>query len=103
MIYAFTSGDGYYQFELSEGDPFPEWVDGLTPCAVMEAPAQDPKDIIKSKIDALEREQLMPRATREFMLLMMEAQFPAEALAANPGYTAVKAFDNQIKALRDRL
>lgn len=57
----------------------------------------------QSQIEALEREQLMPRATREFMLLFMETQFTPEVLALNPGYMAVKAFDNQIKDLRAQL
>lgn len=64
---------------------------------------QNPKDVIRAQIVALEREQLMPRATREFMLTFMELNAPAEVLAVNPGYQAVKAFDNQIKALRDQL
>ena len=55
---------------------------------------------VQAEIDALERSQLMPRATREFMLLSMEAQFTPTQLAKNPGYQAVKAFDNQIVALR---
>lgn len=57
----------------------------------------------QSQIDALERQQLMPRATREFMLTFMELNAPPEVLAVNPGYQAVKAFDLQIKALRDKL
>jgi len=60
----------------------------------------DPKVAIQAQIDSLERQQLMPRATREFMLLAMEAQAPADVLANNPGYVAVKAFDRQIAALR---
>lgn len=64
---------------------------------------QNPKDVIRAQIVALERDQLMPRATREFMLTFMELNAPAEVLAVNPGYQAVKAFDNQIKALRDQL
>lgn len=63
----------------------------------------DPKDAIRAQITTLEREQLMPRATREFMLFDLESRFAAEVLAVNPGYQAVKAFDNQIKALRDLL
>lgn len=55
---------------------------------------------IQSEIDALERNQLMPRATREFMLLSMESQFTPAQLLQNPGYQAVKEFDNQIVALR---
>ncbi len=53
-----------------------------------------------AQIQALEQEQLLPRATREFMLLAMEAQFTPEQLEANPGYQAVKVFDNNIVNLR---
>ena len=66
-------------------------------------PEPDPKDAIRDQIKQLEAEQLMPRATREFMLLFMETQFAPDVLALNPGYMAVKAFDNQIKALRAQL
>lgn len=59
--------------------------------------------LIKQQIAALEASQLMPRATREFMLLLSESMFSPAQLAANPGYQAVKAFDLQIKALRDQL
>ena len=60
-------------------------------------------DAIRAQIEALERQYLMPRATREFMLLFMEAQAAPEVLAVNPGYQAVKAFDEQIKTLRSQL
>jgi hypothetical protein len=63
----------------------------------------DPKDAIRAQIKQLESEQLMPRATREFMLLFMETSFTPEQLTANPGYQSVKAFDNQIKELRAQL
>jgi hypothetical protein len=66
-------------------------------------PVVDQKDAIRAQIKKLEQEQLMPRATREFMLLFMESQFPANQLAQSIGYTGMKAFDNQIKALRDQL
>lgn len=55
------------------------------------------------QIRTLETQQLMPRATREFMLLSMESMFTAEQLALNPGYVAVKAFDVQIAGLRAQL
>jgi hypothetical protein len=100
MLYAFTdAGGGYYQTEVEDGQDFPAWTVGLTSCPVHE-PAQDPKQLIRGQIDALERQQIMPRATREFMLLFMESNATPEVLAANPGYQAVKAFDDQIKALR---
>lgn len=83
----------------------PDW----TPITDAEAEALrptvqiDPKDAIRAQIKQLESEQLMPRATREFMLLFMETQFTPEVLELNPGYMAVKAFDNQIKDLRAQL
>ena len=71
--------------------------------AIAAFPQPDPKNAIRAQIKQLEAEQLMPRAVREYMLLDLEYRFPAEVLAVNPGYQAVKAFDNQIKALRDQL
>jgi len=59
----------------------------------------DPKEAIKAQIASLEQAQLMPRATREFMLLFVETN----NLTAMPGYAPLKAFDDQIKALRDQL
>jgi hypothetical protein len=56
-----------------------------------------------AEIDALERNALMPRATREFMLLSMQSMATPEQLEANFGYKAVKAFDEQINALRAAL
>ena len=70
---------------------------------LLDLPAPNHALVITSQIDALERQYLMPRATREFMLMFMEANAPAEVLAVNPGYQAVKAFDNQIVALRGQL
>ena len=64
---------------------------------------QDTKAVVQSQIDALERTQLMPRATREFMLLSMESMATPEQLEQNFGYRAVKAFDLQIAALRAQL
>jgi hypothetical protein len=67
---------------------------------VVPADPVDPKIAIRAQIQILEQSQLLPRVTREFMLLAMEAQAPAEVLAQNPGYVAVKVFDNQVAALR---
>jgi hypothetical protein len=66
-------------------------------------PVIDPKDAIRAQIEALERTQLMPRATREFMLLSMESMATPEQLGQNFGYKSVKAFDLQITALRSQL
>ncbi len=53
-----------------------------------------------AQIRALEVEQIMPRATREFMLLTMETDYTAEQLAQLAGYVKLKAFDNAIAQLR---
>lgn len=66
-------------------------------------PVVDPKDAIRAQIKKLEQDQLMPRATREFMILFMETSFNPSQLAQNIGYVGMKAFDAQIKALRDQL
>ena len=58
---------------------------------------------LKAEIAAMEIGNLMPRATREFMLLFMESQGKPEQLAKNIGYVKVKAFDEQIIALRKLL
>ena len=89
-----------YQGEMALGDreATPEevaaWVAAHTP---------NPKDVIRAQIKAMETEKMMPRATREFMLLFLEASFTPEQLSQNIGYAGVKAFDNQIKVLRDQL
>jgi hypothetical protein len=54
---------------------------------------------IRAQIYQLEQSQLMPRATREFMLLFVETN----NLTAMPGYAPLKAFDNEIIALRNQL
>jgi hypothetical protein len=71
--------------------------------AYVAARTPDPKDAIRAQIKKLEQDQLMPRATREFMILFMETSFTPAQLAQNIGYVGIKAFDNSIKALRDQL
>jgi hypothetical protein len=63
----------------------------------------DPKDAIRAQIKSMEDRENLPRVSREFMLGTFEAQFPANVLAQHEGYVRLKAFDNQIKALRDQL
>jgi hypothetical protein len=63
----------------------------------------DTADAIRAEISRLEQSQLMPRATREFMLLSMQGMATPEQLAGNYGYQAVLAFDEQINALRAAL
>lgn len=73
-----------------------------------------PEKSAQQQIEELEREFMLPKATREFMLTFMEATAieqgaslgltAEQALAAlrqrNPGYQKVKALDEQIDALR---
>jgi hypothetical protein len=61
------------------------------------------KSKARSAIESKEREALMPRATREFMLTFMELNLTPEQLALNHGYVKVKAFDEEVKALRAAL
>jgi hypothetical protein len=51
-------------------------------------------------IRALEVEQIMPRATREFMLGYLEERGTPEQLALLPAYVKLKAFDSTIAGLR---
>jgi hypothetical protein len=72
------------------------WVAAGSVAAPYVAPARN----VQAEIDALEQVQLMPRATREFMLLFMAGTYTPEQLAANLGFVRLKAFDDQIAALR---
>lgn len=67
------------------------------------APVVDSNELILAEIKANEREYMLPRVTREFMLLTMEAQFTPEQLARGKGYVALKAFDDAIASLRGKL
>ena len=89
-----------YQGDMAIGDreatteEVAAWVAARTP---------DPKDAIRAQIKAMEDRENLPRVSREFMLGTFEAQFPANVLAQHEGYVRLKAFDAQIKALRDQL
>ena len=96
----------------TRGDDRYEWVSETLEGAVRTI-VNTPKDpemvkatknaAVLAEITALEQSQLMPRATREFMLMFMEANAPAEVLAVNPGYKAVKAFDKVLTDKRKEL
>ena len=58
---------------------------------------------VKNQINSMERVELMPRATREFMLTFLELNFTPAQLERNKGYTKIKAFDTQISDLRKLL
>ena len=53
-----------------------------------------------AQIRALEIEQLIPRAVREFILGYMEERATPQQLANVPAYVKLKAFDNTIAGLR---
>lgn len=69
----------------------------------------NPAQMAKDAIDALERQQMMPRITRETILSLAEERAAAlgltqaQLLAKNKGYAALKAFDMEIAALRAQL
>lgn len=70
---------------------------------------QDPKEQILCQIDAIERQTLMNRAVREFMLAQAEqigeaaGYTPAQLYQVNVGYRKVKDVDTEIVALRAKL
>lgn len=72
-------------------------------------PPEPEKDKAKRQITEIERETLMNRAVREFMLLSAEAQAaaqgvtPVQLYAANPAYKSVKDVDAQVAALRGKM
>lgn len=101
--------DGYYQHD---GDDVPAWAVNLVPCDLVTPPAPTPEEIKKQKkaeIVSIEKDTLMNRAVREFMLLSAEAQAAAQGITPeqlytlNPAYKSVKDVDNQISALRAKL
>ena len=81
--------------------------------AILSAPLpptpQQQRDAIQSQIDGLERTQLLPRITRESLLLIMVSTATEMGLtepqlyAANVGYTRLKDFDANIVALRKQM
>lgn len=85
---------------VSDGNGWSGLASTLPADTVIEpADIPDPKEAIRAQIISLEQAQLMPRATREFMLLFVEQN----NLTAMPGYAPLKAFDAQIAALRNQL
>lgn len=72
-------------------------------------PVEPEKDKAKRQIAEIERDTLMNRAVREFMILSAEAQAaaqgvtPAQLYTVNPAYKSVKDVDTQVTALRGKL
>lgn len=72
-------------------------------------PPEPEKDKAKRQISEIEKETLMNRAVREFMILSAEAQAAAQGVTpeqlytVNPAYKSVKDVDTQIAALRAKV
>lgn len=60
----------------------------------------DRRALAAAQIRALEFEQLLPRAVREFLLGYMQERATPEQLALLPAYVKLKAFDDMIAGLR---
>lgn len=69
------------------------------------ADAPDGKAAILAEIASLESQNLLPRVTREFMLLQFEAIAAERGIdpSANLGYVRLKALDERIANLRAQL
>ena len=65
----------------------------------------DPREKIRSQIDALERAEMLPRVTREFLLLQAEdfAEKQGVEPSTLPAYVKLKALDCKIAELRGSL
>jgi len=107
MTYKLTTGwpkrieDG--AFINPESTEFKAWLaEGNTP---EPADAPDLIEAIRAEIDQLERENLLPRVVREYMLLNAEMVAAANNLdpMENIGYRKVKELDLAIAALRSQL
>lgn len=61
--------------------------------------------VAQAKITELEQAQLLPRITREFMLLQFATVAQSQGIdpMTNIAYAKLKAFDDQITALRSQL
>lgn len=68
-----------------------------------------PAELALAQIEALERESLMNRITRESIMTMAKERAAAmgmteaQLIAKNKGYAALKALDDEIAALRAQL
>lgn len=93
-----------------EGEWSPDlFVDGdtVTIQPVTESPEQA-IERLKAELKAIEREEIMPRKTREIQIRLMEflaAQegITPEQLAQNPAYAGMKETDAQCAALRQQI
>lgn len=82
-----------------------ELLDAETLATVEPADVPDPKESIRAEIDQLERDSLLPRVTREFMLLSFATTAAGMGVdpLSNVAYVKVKELDDRIAALRGSL
>jgi hypothetical protein len=105
MIYAFKDqADGYYQVDVQDGKPIPEWASSLIPCEVRPVHGETVADKL-GKLDA--ENQLTQRNLRETVMLMAEAfktlSQGALDLSNIPGVAKVYEVEAQAQALRAQL
>ena len=108
MIYKYTSPENTVVHVIDE--------DGISRMSVLAsalpadtviepADAPDTKESIRAEIDQLERESLLPRVTREFMLLSFATTAAGMGVdpMTNVAYVKVKELDDRIALLRGSL
>lgn len=99
----YTVEEAFYRTEQDDA-PYVIWTEKS-----LDQLKQHKKQKHQSSITSLERETLMNRAVREFLLLSSEMQAasqgitPEQLYLANPAYKAVKDTDTQIATLRAKL
>jgi len=99
--FSIIENDGQYQI----GDIYGE----EKPAPTADEIAEATKQLIRNEIDELERGNMIPRVTREFILVVMEKEAKASNITsdqlynANIGYRKLKDLDSQIRALRAKL
>lgn len=106
MIYVQRDGDGVVTGLFAQRQP------GLAE----EALAEDAAEVqafrarmqpnpVRERIDALERQHMLPRAVREFMLAVVAERAVAggQSPTVLPAFVKLKALDDQIAALRSQL
>lgn len=90
-IHAFKDdADGYYQVDMPDGQPMPDWAEKLTPCAVLPTPAPTPAQVLAQYNQAVQGvlDAYATSMRYDSMLSMStyvtstNAQFKAEATAA---------------------
>jgi len=87
----------------SEVEPDPVAFQAVLDAHVAAAATRPVRKAALETIERLERENMMPRATREFMLAFMEASFTPAQLTVNIGYQKVKALDDLLRTERAKL